>query len=141
MAVTVLMEILPEIRRNRELNPLPRRPQEAALQYRFHLGNIEFARDMAERRIEHTTVAVTPLPDDWHDDTVDPGTVGTVERRRRQHFVRWIDVHVILFGTIRKWNDALHDRIVGLFHVDPIVDHGAGMRDPLAADDELVLGR
>ena len=52
-----------------------------------------------------------------------------------------IDVHVILLGAVLEAWDARHDRIVRPGHVDLVVDDVAGMGDPLAAAQELVVDR
>ena len=48
-------------------------------------------------------------------------------------------MHVVLLGAVGEARDPLHDRVVRPRHVDAVVDDVAGMRDPLAADHELVF--
>ena len=51
-------------------------------------------------------------------------------------------MHVILLGAMLEtaW-EARHDRILGFGHVDLVVDDVAGMGDPLAAAEELIIHR
>src|ERR1700730_9551450 len=80
------------------------------------------------------------LPDDRHDDAIDPGAVLSSKGRRRQHFVAWVHVHVVLLGAVIKILDLAGDRIVSFSDRDPIRDDIAGMRYPLASNHELVVG-
>src|SRR5687768_12129510 len=94
---------------------------------------------MAERGIEDTPPAISPLPGDRHDDTLDPRQMLTRERRGREHFVRRINVHVVLLRPVGEALEAAADRILWFHNVDAVVDHVAGMRNPLAATHELVF--
>ena len=105
----------------------------------LHLRHVELGRDMAERTVEDAARAMPALPHDRHDDALGPRRVLAGKRRRRKHLVRRVDMHVILLGTIGEARDSLHDRVVGLRDVDPVVDYAAGVGDPLTAAHELVV--
>src|SRR5690606_27308937 len=118
------------------------RPVDAAAQDRRHLGHLEFAGPMSERRVEDAAIAVHPLPHHRHDHVLRPGRVLAGKRRRCQHVDRGVHVHVVLLRRVRKARrNPLHHRIVRLGHVDGVVDDVARMGDPLPADDELVVHR
>src|SRR5262249_32082985 len=113
-------------------------PEEAAPQYGAHLGYLEFLGHMAKRRVEDLTLAVPAFPHDRHDHALDPVGISTRESRRREDFVRGIDMHVILLRAVVEIADALHDGIVAPRDVDAIIDDVPRMRDPLAAAHELI---
>ena len=80
------------------------------------------------------------LPDDRHDDAIDPGAVLSFKSRSRQHPVARVHVHVVLLGAIIKILNPAGDRIVSFGDRDPIRDDIARMRYPLASNHELVVG-
>jgi len=80
------------------------------------------------------------LPDDWHDDAVDPGAVLSCKSRSRQHLVAWVHVHVVLLGAVIKILNPAGDRIVSFGDRDPIRDNIARMGYPLASNHKLIVG-
>ena len=79
----------------------------------MHLRDVELFRHMPEGTVEDTPLAMAALPHDGHDDVLGPVGMLARERRRRQHLIRRVDVHVVLLGTVVEVPDPLHDRIVG----------------------------
>ena len=60
------------------------------------------------------------------------------ERRRGQHLVAGIGVHVVLLRLHREILQPLRDRILLIRHLHLVADDAAGMVDPLTARHELV---
>src|SRR4029077_15740167 len=81
------------------------------------------------------------LPDHGHHDASDPRRVLAGEGRRGQYLVRGVDMQNVLVGSMLEALGARHDGIVRLRQIAPVVDDVAGMGDPLAAAEKLVIYR
>ncbi|ENN84128.1 hypothetical protein RHSP_78414 [Rhizobium freirei PRF 81] len=114
-------------------------PVGAAAEDGLHLRYGEFLGLVAERRVKDAALAVFALPGNRHDDAVDPIGMIASKGGGGQHLVRRVDMHVILLRRVGEIGDPLHDRVVRARDIDRVVDDVAGMGDPLAADDELIL--
>src|ERR1041385_3662607 len=91
----------------------PTCPEHAALLDFSGFGHIEVGADVPEAAVEDPAFAVPAFPNDRHHGAVDPRSADAVaERRRGQHFVAGIHVHVILLAAHPKIRYAARDRIV-----------------------------
>ena len=101
---------VPEQQEPRETVKLFARPEHPAPDDLARLGHVEIDAMMAERGVEDPALSPTALPDNRHHRPGDPGGVGAIERGRRQHLVRRIDVQVVLLGVHREVGQPSDDR-------------------------------
>ena len=61
--------------RTREILAPPRRPAHSATENRRHFRYVELSREVPERAVKNSPLAVHSLPDNRHPNAIDPGAV------------------------------------------------------------------
>jgi hypothetical protein len=95
---------------------------------------------VTQRTVKDFACPVTPLPEDRHPHTFNPGTVLAAKGGGRKHLVAWIDMHIILLGAVIEVFNPTRDRVVSFGDGDAVRDDIARMRYPLTSNHELVGG-
>lgn len=118
-------------------------PQETTAHEFSGFRDVEHCAVMAQSAVEHATDAERLDPDRWHFARivhVRTSVVRVGEIARRQDFVAWVGVQVILLARYFKVLEVARDLVV-FANVD-VIGHAivAWMRDPLPAGHELPVG-
>src|SRR5260221_11002686 len=99
-----------------------------------HPSDVKFCCSVTQRTVQAFACPVTPLPEDRHHHTLNPGTVVAAKGGGRKHLVAWIDMHIILLGAVIEVFNPTRDRVVSFGDGDAVRDDIARMRYPLTSN-------
>jgi hypothetical protein len=113
-------------------------PEHSPQDQRSHRNDLKLCCGVAQRTVEDLACPMTPLPSYRHDHAVDPEAMLNPKSGSREHLVAWIDMHIVLLGTIIEILDPTGNRIVSFADRDPVSDNITRMRHPVASDHKWI---